>query len=870
MKKITMSLLAIAMGGCFQPQPYNDSAALASAIDLGFELTSNNPESSIDCAKLGAEWATCNQFDILLSNNDNGVMNNEWTLYIHSIRRILDSHSEQVDIEHITGDLYQLKPTSAFTPLLPGESLRIPLIGEFFFAAKTDFIPGAFIVDKQGATSPLVWQEGTTGYSWVGDIPDKQTLLNADDKTQLTSASKRYDDNLLVNSTPDLAHRVFPTPLSASFEDARLTLTSGINIEKLELSPRSADYLIERFNAESISTQGQTPLLGVINANFFQDELATTGAYRLDISQEGIAVIGFDEAGLFYGMNSLLSLINENSLPLGVVTDAPRFNYRGVMIDLARNFHSKEFILELLDEMSHAKLNKLALHLSDDEGWRLEIDGLEELTSVGAKRCFDLTETQCLLPQLGSSDSSNNWGSGFLSKQDFVDILVAADARHIEIIPEFDMPAHARAAVVSMEARHKRLVAEGRTEEASQFRLIDPQDQSNVTTVQYYDRRSFINPCLDSSLAFTQKVMHEVSNLYADASVPLRTWHFGGDEAKNIKLGNGFTDQQLQGKGQIDLAQEDFPFAKSPACQKLVDSGAVESFSELPSYWAQKTSKLAHDIGYANFQAWEDGLKYLAGPQSLATNNASVNFWETLSADGDENAYKWAEKGYDLIISVPDYLYFDFPQAIDPEERGLYWATRANTLKKVFAFAPENLPQNAANSLNRNGEAFIASSNVPEAKFKGMSVQLWSELIRNDEQAEYMVYPRLYAAAERAWSKGSWELPYTAGASYTFGDERVDISKIDQAYGRFVAQLGQSILPRIEDKGIEFRLPLAGAKLDGNILSMNSEIPALQLEYSLDDGKVWQVYIAPVEVTAGSKVLVRTATEQRKGRATTL
>jgi len=664
--------------------------------------------------------------------------------------------------------------------------------------------------------------------------------------------------------------KIFPTPSQTSLGNDTLSIEQGIKIEKLELAPRSADYLLGRLEQASINTQGQIPLLGVIDPDFFTAELKTSGAYRLNVSESGIAVVGFDDAGLFYGMNSLLSLIEENKLPLANVVDAPRFNYRGVMIDLARNFHSKEFILELLDEMGHAKLNKLALHMSDDEGWRLEIDGLEELTSIGAKRCFDLTETQCLLPQLGSSDNTNNFGSGFLSKQDFIDILIAADARHIEIIPEFDMPAHARAAVVSMEARYQRLAADGHMQEAEQYRLIDPQDQSNVTTVQYYDRRSFINPCLDSSIAFTQKVMHEVSNLYADAAVPLRTWHFGGDEAKNIKRGNGFTGNQAQGKGHLDLSQEEFPFAKSPACQKLVASGAVDSFSALPSYWAQQTSKLAHNIGYANFQAWEDGLKYLEVPQALATNHASVNFWETLSADGDENAYKWAAKGYDLIISVPDYLYFDFPQAIDPEERGLYWATRANTLKKVFAFAPENLPQNAANSFNRNGEAFVAASNVDQADFAGMSVQLWSELVRNDEQAEYMVYPRLYAAAERAWSKGSWELPYQVGASYTYGDRRVDLSLIDSAYSQFVTQLGNNILPRIEGKGIEYRLPLAGAKLEGKLLKMNSEIPALTLEYSLDNGKTWQVYTAPVAVSDESGILVRTASELRKGRATAL
>ncbi|NMS64025.1 family 20 glycosylhydrolase, partial [Vibrio parahaemolyticus] len=99
---------------------------------------------------------------------------------------------------------------------------------------------------------------------------------------------------------------------------------------------------------------------------------------------------------------------------------------------------------------------------TDDEGWRLEIPGLPELTEVGANRCFDLEEKSCLLPQLGSGATTDNFGSGFFSKADYVDILKYAKARNIEVIPEIDMPAHARAAVVSMEARYDRLMEEGK------------------------------------------------------------------------------------------------------------------------------------------------------------------------------------------------------------------------------------------------------------------------------------------------------------------------------------------------------------------------------------------------------------------------
>ncbi len=874
MNKFTLSAIAIALAGCSNPEDYHTSSQFADAIKLQYQVTSNHPDSTVNCGSLGAEWATCNQFNLLLENNDNGVISSGWTIYLHSVRRLLDVQSDQIAVSHITGDLYKLEPTEHFQALQPGDTLVIPIIGEFFEVSKSDFIPGAFVVDSYNNAQTLKWSDTEDLDKLVLNIKDADLKRTLDDESIISSASTRFQDNLSI-SRSYRAGAVFPTPSQVDLSSERVDISTGFNIEHLEQNPRTTDLIFDRIAQLNLKTKGTFPLVAVVSETHFDEEDKIHGAYQLSISHEGIGIVGFDEAGVFYGLSTMLGLIDDQSLPIGTIEDAPRFDYRGVMIDIARNFHTKGYLLDLIEEMSLVKMNKLALHMSDDEGWRLEIPGLSELTDVGSKRCFDLEEQRCLLPQLGSSASTDNFGSGHLSREDFIEILIAASARHIEIIPEFDMPAHARAAVVSMEARYQRLINEGRPEAANEYRLIDPLDTSNVTTVQYYDRTSFINPCLSSSIAFTQKVMFEVSNMYSDANVPIRTWHFGGDEAKNIKLGAGFQDistpDPVDFKGTIDLSEEHYPFEMSPACQALVESGEVESYEALPSYWAQQTSKLAANIGYDSFQAWEDGLKFIETPDELFTNNVRVNFWETLSADGDENAYKWANRGYDIVISVPDYLYFDFPQAIDQRERGFYWATRENPLKKVFAFSPENLPSNASYSVNRDGKGFEASSNEPNAQFAGMSVQLWSEVVRNDEQAEYMVYPRLYAAAERAWHRGDWELEYQQGKQFTTDDNAVDLTKIDQAWNQFVTTLGETIMPRLDEKAIQYRLPLAGAIIDDGKLFMNASVPALTLEYSLDKGKNWNIYHSPIAIdTPVGDIRVRTASAVRSGRATSL
>ena len=165
----------------------------------------------------------------------------------------------------------------------------------------------------------------------------------------------------------------------------------------------------------------------------------------------------------------------------------------------------------------------------------------------------------------------------------------------------------------------------GDIEKAEQYRLLDPEDQSNVTTVQFYNRQSFINPCLESSKQFVSKVITEVKLMHEEAEMPLTQWHFGGDEAKNIKLGHGFqdvNDTPEAGKGQIDLSKEHKPYEKSPQCIAKIESGEIESQDKLLSYFATEVSKLLQEQDVPTFQAWQDGLKYVENSEALATDKA--------------------------------------------------------------------------------------------------------------------------------------------------------------------------------------------------------------------------------------------------------
>ena len=163
------------------------------------------------------------------------------------------------------------------------------------------------------------------------------------------------------------------------------------------------------------------------------------------------------------------------------IVDAPRFGYRGLMLDVARNFQPKATVLRTLDLMAQYKLNVLHFHLTEDEGWRLEIPSLPELTSVGARRGHTLDSSAFLPPAFSSGPEIDQpFGSGFYSRADYVEILKHAAARHIEVVPELEMPGHARAAIKAMEARARRLTQAGDAEGAGRYLLSDPEDRSVV------------------------------------------------------------------------------------------------------------------------------------------------------------------------------------------------------------------------------------------------------------------------------------------------------------------------------------------------------------------------------------------------------
>lgn len=781
-----------------------DAGAAALADTLGKDLMlrvavdrNDAAQAGVPCAALGADWGRCASGRLILENRGQAPIGGDgWKLYLHSIRRLLQIGHPGFSLRHLTGDLYELAPHAGAVTIDPGARIELPFVAEYWLRRYSDLLPRPYVVVAGAAPAVLRHNDTDDETRYVEPLPGGGA-----------PPAQPPTGNEAALPREQVAARALPSVKRQQHTGGEIAL-HGIELALPALPAASVAALRARADGLGLAARG-VPVSGVLLPHALPADIARPGGYRLRIDASGAALEGYDAAGLYHGVQTLLSLVPAGGgmVPMLDIEDAPRFAHRGMMVDIARNFRQATTLRRLVDQMSAYKLNRLHLHLSDDEGWRIEIPGLPELTEIGARRCHDPGEQQCLLPQLASGPDGRS-GGGYLRRDDYIALLRYAADRFVEVIPEIDMPAHARAAVVAMEARYRRLHAAGQEAQANAFRLLDPDDTSNTLSVQFYDRRSYLNPCTSGALNFSAKVIAEIAAMHREAGTPLRIWHFGGDEAKNVLLGPGFQplDGADPGKGRVDLAAQDKPWVRSPACAALPGQRGPGAVDELPTRFARQVSELVNANGIETMAAWQDGLKHASGPADFATRSVMVTLWDTLFWGGEQAARDWSAKGYRTVLALPDYLYFDFPHAADPRERGYYWASAATDSFKVFSLAPENLPQNAELMPDRDGHPFDLAGNGPAAPLEGIQGQAWGEIMRTEAQFEYMVYPRLLALAERAWHRAEWELPYREGERYRQGEtSKVDQCALSRDWQGFARVVEARELAKLARAGVGYR-----------------------------------------------------------------
>ncbi len=504
------------------------------------------------------------------------------------------------------------------------------------------------------------------------------------------------------------------------------------------------------------------------------------GWYRLTLGDDPV-IEAADGDGAYYASVTLENLRRNaggQQVPKAVVEDWPDLPYRGIMLDVSRNFTKKDDVLKLIDILAHYKVNRLHLHFGDDEGWRVEMDGLPELTSYGAYRGIPtlnedgtisepdaLMYTYCVTPDRNDTKTT---GNGFYTKADYIEILRYAESRHMLVVPEFDIPGHSRAAVKSMEYRF-------RTTGDATYRLWDPEDTSKYNSAQDYCD-NVIDVSLPSTYAFIAKVFDNLIALHAEAGVPLEAVHIGGDEVP---------DGSWEG---------------SPSCQALMAANGVTDVAWLKDYFTNRVLDIAEARG-VKIAGWQEVAQNLqpATYERVKRNLGFTNFW-AVSRGRDKIGYTFANDGIPVVLSNSSNAYFDLAYNWSKTERGHSWAGFIDE-RRSFSFLPYDLyksvrwddkgrPTNLAEAsegkpaLTPQGKPFII----------GVQGQLWSETLRCFDHVTYYLFPKALGLFERGWNASP------AWAGTTRPDDPAFVADFD----RFFTTVVEHEYPYYEDLGISW------------------------------------------------------------------
>jgi len=824
-------------------------------IFLTWELKGNDAEKEVSQALF-----------VLENRGGQELGNSGWELYFSQMGEGVNQESVtgNVRIDHINGDLLRISPLEDFM-LAPGQVVEISYDKPGSLIKETEAPAGPYFVFENSAGNK---QEAHAVVNYtIRPYPGLEKIFPSGTGIPLPDAKWVFEQNTHLEKldSPQVG-RIIPTPVHEESYGETTVIESGVKIHYqagLETEfERLAEHLENFLGAEPLSEISESTERNIIllTTETGMEALSEEG-YMLSVTAEdGITIRGGSASGVFYGIQSLLALLPVETwnspqerveIECGSVNDSPAFEYRGMVLDIARNFNGPQAIKKLIDAMAFYKMNRFQLHLADDEAWRIEISSLPELTEVGGFRGHTQDSKDHLFPVYGSGpypDTGIGSGSGFLSREEFIDILKYARARHIEVIPEVNFPGHARAAIHAMEARYDRLMAEGKAEEAERFRLIDPEDQSRYNSAQNYDD-NVVCVCKEAPYLFFETVVDEIVKMYRDAGLKLKVIHVGGDEVP-------------QGS-----------WTGSPLCEAfLKEHPEVGGAADLQVYFE---GRLLEIISRKNMimAEWEEiALKknergVWIPNQDFVGKGMLPYVWNSLDEFLDLGN-RVANADFPVVLCNVNNFYFDLAYTHHPAEPGHYWGGFVTT-RRAFEFIPFNVFHSTLTNKYRqpygpemNFEGMDALRTEARKNIIGLQGELWSETVKGGQMLEYYYLPKMLGLAERAWAgQAEWgEIPET--------DARV--KAIDASWNRFANVIGQREMPRLDHifGGYNYRLPPPGAVIRDGMVHANIDFPGLIIRYTTDGtdpDPESPVYTGPVEA-AGTIKLASFDTRGRSSR----
>lgn len=421
--------------------------------------------------------------------------------------------------------------------------------------------------------------------------------------------------------------------------------------------------------------------------------------YVLTVNKKGITIAGESAAGVFYGIQTLRkslfadSIVYSQILPAVRITDAPRFPWRGMHLDCSRHFWSVDFVKKFIDLLALHNMNVFHWHLTDDQGWRIEIKKWPRLTTVGSQRSGTIIGTNSDL------DDGIPYG-GYYTQAELREVVAYAAARHITIVPEIDMPGHMLAAL----AAYPELGCTGGPYQVGHYWGV------------YKDVLCVGNPRV---YEFVQDVLTEVMDIF-----PSKVIHIGGDETPSEKwqhckkCNEIYIKKTLEGRvaGQVE------GYSDGPRTMPMYPYEEMVR-SVLQPYF---TNKVFNILASKDRRAlgWDEIL-------DGAPHDAMIMSWR-----GTAPGAKAAEAGHDVVMAPTTHCYFDYQQVEDTQ----FEPSRCGgfiPIERVYSLDP------APESLSVEARSHIL----------GTQANLWAEYMTNEQMVEYQALPRMSALAEVQWTQ---------------------------------------------------------------------------------------------------------------------
>ncbi len=593
--------------------------------------------------------------------------------------------------------------------------------------------------------------------------------------------------------TPPLAAETLnltPRPLQATLGKDSLKLTEGFKVSYGEL-PDSLSEEASRFvgvvnETTGLNASAEASDDGLIKMSL--NEEASDEGYSLSITSEDVSLSARTSAGFFYGFQSLLKLLPPNvlagvmgdegtvyELPVVSVEDEPRFGYRGFMLDVSRHFFTVDEVKRMIDLMATYKMNRFHWHLTDDQGWRAEIKQYPLLTTVGA------TASNCRVTDMtyGSYWTNAQYGPLFYTQEEMREVVEYCRERHIEVIPEVDMPGHFVAAMAAYPEYSCR-----------------PNNPPSVWTTGgiSYDVLNVGNP---EAVQFIKNILGELCDIF-----PSPLFHIGGDECPTTY------------------------WESNSQCQALYNELGLTSYRALQSHYINEISAYLATKG-KRAVLWNESISASGADIDVVKEyDPVIMCWSPCQSSASQAA------GLGLQNIVTEYhsttyspaggYYINRKQSADPgEPDGAGYGD--DTVEGCYAYVP--VPTSVDESL------------LPY--YTGVQATFWCEWVANPEYLEYLALPRLMAVAEAGWTPQD-EKDFDDFVA-RMAQDTVMLNLAGYNYGRHIfASLEDMVMPEA-DQWYTLETMATDAR-EGSCIELLSEDSPLISQYASNNAKAGRLW----------------------------